>query len=174
MTPARRYRFSDRFIRVATTALLIAMGVLVAGGFALGFASDAVPGEAGETLGAVAAGVVVGGVLVPLAIAAVLGGEAVKAGAGFLGLGLVVGVAGIAFGSIEGARDLLGAWAPLALWGGLLLLVGCAAGFWLAGRRAGVPQWLQLPILGSPRLPVSPRTRHRADAEPGAEPDRDR
>lgn len=166
MTPARRYRFSDRFIRVATTVLLIAMGALVAAGFALGFASDGVEGEAGEVLGAVAAGLVIGGVLVPLAVAAVLGGEAVKAGSGFLGLGLVVGIAGVAFGSVDGTRALLGAWAPLVFWGGMVLIAGCAAGFWLVGRRAGVPQWLQLPVLGSPRLPVPRRSRHRADPEP--------
>src|SRR3954470_2914793 len=79
------YRFSERFIAVTTRVLIAVLLGLVAVGFILGFISDGVSGEAGELLGTIAISLILAGFLLPLLVAAILGGEAITAGGGLIG-----------------------------------------------------------------------------------------
>ena len=137
--PRGRYRFSDGFIRVATAVLLITVGEAMSNG---------------------AVFLIVGGFVLPLLIAAILGGEAIAPGAGLLGFGLIAGLALFALMQAEYFRDLVGPWAPGALWGGLALMIMSGIGFWLVGRAAKVPMWLQAPVPGSPRVYVQGESEH--------------
>ncbi|MDN4615328.1 hypothetical protein P5G50_12810 [Leifsonia sp. F6_8S_P_1B] len=165
--PEGRYRFSDRFIKRWTAILLVAMGVIVVAGFVMGFLSDEVSGEAGETLANAAIAVVVAGFVLPLMVAAILGGEALKPGAGFIGFGLILGVLLLATTLAEATRGFYGSWAPAAFWAGVVLIVGCGIGFWLVGFAAKVPMWLQLPFLGSPRVYTQGESERPGDANLG-------
>jgi len=165
--PKGRYRFSDRFIKRATAVLLIAMGVIVVAGFVLGFVSDEVSGEAGEQLANAAIVVVVAGFVLPLLVAAVLGGEAIKAGAGVIGFGLILGLVLVATTIAEATRAFYGSWALLAFIVGLVLLVGCAVGFWVVGFAARVPMWIQAPFIGSPRAYVRGESERTGDVNVG-------
>lgn len=162
--PAGTFRFSDRFIQMATTILMTFMLVSVAAGFIIGPMSDNVPGEAGDALGNTAGALVIGGLVVPLLLAAVLGGEAIRAGAGIIGFFLIVGMLAAVAGSTELGQEMLGrAWTPWAFWGGSALMVLAVAGFWIVGWIARVPMWIQAPFLGSPRLVVRGSSGNRAD-----------
>jgi hypothetical protein len=157
------YRFSRRFIRVITTVLV---GVLLLGlvlGVVLGIVSDGLEGDAGETMSTVALGIVIAAFGIPLLVGAVLGGEAIARGAGVVGFLLVVGIASTAAASVADIAEGLGpAWQPALFWGGIALMALAVIGFWIIGFVAKVPMWLQLPILGSPRLVVQ-----RGDEERG-------
>jgi phosphotransferase system glucose/maltose/N-acetylglucosamine-specific IIC component len=165
--PKGRYRFSDRFIKRATTTLLVAMGVIVVAGFVLGFVSDGVSGEAGEQLANTAIVVVVAGFVLPLLIAAILGGESLKRGAGVIGFGLIVGLLLVATTLAESTRAFYGSWAVAAFWVGVALLVLGVVGFWLVGSAARVPMWLQLPFIGSPRVYTQGESERPGDANVG-------
>jgi hypothetical protein len=84
VTSTGRYRLSNRFIRVATIALLASMGVLVATGFTMGFLSDNVEGAASDALENAAVVVIMGGCILPVLIAAILGGKQPKPVPAFL------------------------------------------------------------------------------------------
>lgn len=153
--PAGTYRFSDRFIKTATTVLIALMLVSVIAGFIIGPLSDTVDGEAGDALGITAAVLVIGGLVVPLLLAAVLGGEAIRAGAGIIGFFLIAGLFAAVAGSTELGLDLLGsAWTPWAFWCGVALMALSVIAFWIVGWIARVPMWLQGPFIGSPRVVV--------------------
>lgn len=161
---AGRYRFSGRFIGWTTTVLMVSMIGMVAAGFIVGFYSDSVEGESGDILGMVAVALIIGGLTLPLLIAAVLGGEAIRKGAGAIGFFLMVGMFATVAGSTELGRKLLGPdWTPWAVPGGTALMIIAVVSFWIVGWIAKVPMWIQDPILGSPRLYVRPGrpTRHR-------------
>ncbi|HSO90778.1 MAG TPA: hypothetical protein VLR70_06490 [Arthrobacter sp.] len=127
----------------------------ITAGLIIGPLSSKVAGEAGDALGNAAIALIIGGTVVPLLLAAVLGGEAIRAGAGFIGFFLIVGLLAATAGSTELGLELLGpVWAPWALWGGIALMALAVAGFWIVGWIARVPMWLQAPFLGSPRVIV--------------------
>jgi hypothetical protein len=161
--PTGRYRLSDRFIRRATAVLLTVMGVAVATGLVLGLVSDTLDGDAAETLGNLGGSLVIGGLIVPLLAAAILGGEAIKAGGGFLGFGLVLGVALVALVPTVEALDVLGAYRVPLYWAGWVLIVGCTVGFFVIGFIAKVPMWLRAPFLDSPRIYLQGRSDRDGD-----------
>ncbi len=131
------------------------MLVSIAAGFIIGPLSDNVAGEAGDALGMVAAALVIGGLAVPLLLAAVLGGEAIRAGAGVIGFFLIVGMFAAAAGGSGLGQELLGpVWTPWAFWGGIALMVLAGGSFWIVGWIARVPMWIQAPFFGSPRVVV--------------------
>ena len=102
--------------------------------------------------------------MLPLLLAAVLGGEAIRAGGGLIGFLLIVGMLAAVAGGTELGRELLGrAWTPWALWGGTALMALATAGFWIAGWIARVPMWLQGPFPGSPRVVVRGSSDNPAD-----------
>jgi hypothetical protein len=111
------------------------------------------------------ASLILGGIVLPLLIAAVLGGEAIRAGGGVVGFFFIAGLFTIIAGENELGQEMIGpVWAPWALWGGGALMVLGGAGFWIIGWIAKVPMWIQAPFLGSPRVdmrgrPETPRTR---------------
>jgi hypothetical protein len=149
------YRFSRRVINVTTGVLVAAMLAGLVTGIALGVASDGVEGDAGETLSTVALWIVVGSFLVPLAVAAVLGGEAIKRGGGLVGALLMVGITATAVSRVGDVVDVIGAgWSDVLFWGGIVVMALAVAAFWIVGWVAKVPMWLQLPMLGSPRIVV--------------------
>lgn len=162
--PTGMFRFSDRFIKTATTVLITVMLVSIAAGFIIGPLSDNVAGEAGDALGLTAGALIIGGLVVPLLLGAVLGGEAIRAGAGFIGFFLIVGMFAVVAGSTELGQEMLGpVWTPRAFWGGSALMVVAGASFWIVGWFARVPMWLQAPFRGSPRLIVRGSSENPAD-----------
>ncbi|MDI3213409.1 hypothetical protein [Arthrobacter sp. AL12] len=119
--PDGTFRFSDRFIKMATT------------------------------------------VLVSL-LAAVLGGEAIRAGGGFIGFFLILGMLAAVAGGTELGQEMLGrTWTPWAFWGGTALMALAVGSFWIVGWIARVPMWLQAPVLGSPRVVVRGSSENPAD-----------
>jgi hypothetical protein len=110
---------------------------------------------------------VVAGFVLPLLVAAILGGEALKPGAGFIGFGLILGLLLVATTIAEATRAFYGSWAVAAFWIGIVLLVGCGIGFWLVGFAAKVPMWLQLPFIGSPRVYTQGESERPGDANVG-------
>ena len=162
--PAGTFRFSDRFIKTATTIISTVMVVSVIAGFIIGPLSSKVAGEAGDALGTAAIALIIGGTVVPLLLAAVLGGEAIRAGGGFIGFFLIAGMLAATAGGTELGLELLGrAWAPWALWSGVAMMVLAGAGFWIIGWIARVPMWLQAPFPGSPRVIVRGSSDNPAD-----------
>jgi hypothetical protein len=150
-----RYRFSDRFIRVTTWWLIGVMVVSIGLGFLLGAISYGLEGDARDVLSVVAVWLVFGGIGLPLLTAAVLGGEAIKRGGGVIGFFLIVGLGSTAATSAGDVAEALGpVWQPVLFWGGIGLMALSGAGFWIIGHLAGVPMWIQAPMLGSPRLMV--------------------
>ncbi|TFV95384.1 hypothetical protein [Orlajensenia leifsoniae] len=157
------YRFTPRFISVTTRVLMGVLLGMVALGFILGFISDGVAGEAGETLGTIALGLILGGFLLPLLVAAVLGGEAIMAGGGIIGFLLIVGLVMTAAGSTEIGRDFVGdEWMPGLFSGGIILSVLAVAGFWVIGWIMKVPMW----ILGSRRTYQRTDAAESTDVDP--------
>ncbi|MET4096597.1 hypothetical protein ABIB51_003551 [Arthrobacter sp. UYCu712] len=115
--PTGTYRFSDRFIKTTTPVLITVMLVSIAAGFIIGPLSDNVAGESGDVLGLVAAALIIGGLALPLLLAAVLGGEAIRAGAGIIGFFPIVGMFAAAAGNSELGQEMLGpVWTPWAFW----------------------------------------------------------
>jgi hypothetical protein len=162
--PTGTFRFSERFINTTTTVLIVVMCVMLAGGFILGFVGDNFDGELRVVLGNVAVASILGGIVLPLLIAAVLGGEAIRAGGGALGFFLIAGLFATVAGSNELGQEMLGpVWTPWALWGGAALMVLAGAGFWIIGWIAKVPMWIQAPFVGSPRVYVRGSSRNPAD-----------
>lgn len=162
--PAGTFRFSGRFIKTATTVLTTVMVVSITAGFIIGPLSSKVAGAAGDALFTAAIALIAGGVVLPLLLAAVLGGEAIRAGGGFIGFFLIVGMFAATAGSTELGLEVLGrAWAPWTLWGGVAMMVLAAAGFWIVGWIARVPMWLQAPFRGSPRVIVRGSSDNPAD-----------
>jgi hypothetical protein len=148
------YRFSDEFMSRGTNILLVSMFVMVGSGFLLWFLADNFSDGATRDGPAItAACLLIGGVTLPLLISGVLGGEAIRKGAGVIGFCLVMGIFASALGANEMGKDLLGpegaAW---ALWGGIAAVVTAGAGFWIVGWIAKVPMWIQGPELGAPRM----------------------
>lgn len=161
--PLGGYRFSGRFISVATALLLIVMGVTVVGGFVLGTFSDSIEGMEPEAVVDLAGMVIVAGVLIPLLLAAILGGEAIRRGGGFVGFGLVLGIGLVTALPTVDAFEVLGPWRIPLIWVGAGLIVLSGLGFWALGRAAGVPMWLQAPVVGSPRVYVQGRSERAGD-----------
>lgn len=161
--PKGTYRFSDRFIKRATVSIVVTAVVLIAAGVTLGIVSDSVSGRAGELLSTLGAVVAVGGVVVPLLAAAVLGGEAIKKGAGLLGLGLVLGVLSASAASMEKVATWLGGWQPTVFWAGVAVIVISCVAFLAAGWIAKVPMWFGAPMLGSPRVYIRGHSHNTAD-----------
>jgi hypothetical protein len=81
--------------------------------------------------------VVVFGIVGPLLAAAVLGGESIRRGGGFIGVlvtaGLVAGASGDGFGI------------PWLMWSGGIALGLGIVGFWVIGWIAKVPMYIGLP-----------------------------
>jgi hypothetical protein len=105
----------------------------------------------------------------PLLAGAVLGGNAIRRGEGWIGLGFFLGFVGVSvdpalgplwFGPVAGIAIVVA---------GVLLLLLSGIGFWIIGWKVKVPMWLQLPTFGSPRLYV----RGRPDDFDGGDENRD-
>ncbi|MET1153837.1 hypothetical protein [Arthrobacter sp.] len=166
--PARRpdgtFRFSDRFIKMATTVLITFMLVSVTAGFVTGALSDTVDRGARDALVIAAGALIIGGFVLPLLLAAVLGGEAIRAGGGFIGFFLIAGLLAAVAGGTELGQEMLGRdWTPWAFWGGIALMGLATGSFWIVGWIARVPMWLQAPVLGSPRVVVRGSSDNPAD-----------
>ena len=154
-TPGNPYRYSARFIRVWTRILCTILIVFpIAGIFLLTSSNSPDPQPVGMFL-------LVAGLVVPLLVGAVLGGNAIRRGGGWVGLLFFLGFAGAAAGLILANVGIMVA--------GFVVLVISGVGFWIIGAKSGVPMWLQLPMFGSPRLYV----RGKADPEQGGDPSRD-
>lgn len=152
---AGTYRLTGRFIKITTTVLIVVMLGAIVVGFIIGLLSDNFDGDTGDTLQGVAGGLVIGGIMLPLLIAAILGGEAIKRGGGVVGFFLIVGMFSLVAGTTDLGKELIAPeWLPLAVWGGGGLMVLSVAGFWVIGWIAKVPMWLQAPMIGSPRVYV--------------------
>ena len=153
--PDGTFRFSDRFIKMATTVLVSFMLVSVIAGFIVGALSDTVDRDAQDALVTAAGALIIGGIMLPLLLSAVLGGEAIRAGGGVVGFFLILGLLAAVAGGTELGQEMLGrAWTPWAYWGGIALMALATGGFWIMGWIARVPMWLQAPVLGSPRVVV--------------------
>jgi len=162
--PDGTFRFSGRFIKMATTVLVSFMLVSVIAGFVLGALSDTVARDARDDLVTAAGTLIIGGITLPLLLAVVLGGEAIRAGGGFIGLFLILGMLAAVAGGTELGQEMLGrTWTPWALWGGIALMALATASFWIVGWIARVPMWLQGPFLGSPRVIVRGSSDNPAD-----------
>jgi len=114
-------------------------------GIALGFASDS--DWAPEWLGEVAVATLLGGVLVPLFIAAVLGGEAITRGGGIVGALLTFGIVAAAVGNTLER--------PGLMYAGCAALVVSVLGFFFMGWRAGVAMDVGGTPVGKRRPPKS-------------------
>ncbi|WP_431279976.1 hypothetical protein [Leifsonia poae] len=159
------YRFSDKFISVTTTILITVMLVMIAAGFILGFVSDSLDSDAADVASSVAIWLIIGGIALPLLIAAVLGGEAIRAGGGIIGFLLIVGLFATVAGSTEMGQDALGpVWSSWAFWGGITMMALAVLGFFVIGWIAKVPMWLQAPVIGSPRVYVRGSSDSATDA----------
>jgi hypothetical protein len=165
--PVGGYRFSNRFISVVTALILLVMGVTVVGGFVLGTFSDSIEGMEPEDVVDLSGVIIVAGFLVPLLIAAILGGEAIRRGGGLVGFGLILGVGLFTALPTLDMFEFLGAWRIPLIWIGAGLIVVSGVGFWLLGRAAGVPMWLQAPVVGSPRVYVQGRSEKQGDVNLG-------
>lgn len=134
--PARvnPYRFSPAFIRRMTVALCIAIVVVPSAGIVYGLTlgSDYEPWQ-----GAIATGLLIGGFVVPLVTAAVLGGEAIRRGGGFVGF---LFAAGLIAGPPGSVLDI--PW--LAVVGYVALGLGVAL-FFVIGFMSKVPMWIGTP-----------------------------
>ena len=162
--PDGTFRFSDRFIKLATIVLVTIMVVSVSAGFIMGTLSDAAVGRAQDDLITAAGALIIGGFMLPLLLAAVLGGEAIRAGGGFIGFFLILGMMAAVAGGTELGQEMLGrAWTPWAVWGGVAMMAFATGGFWIIGWIARVPMWLQAPGLGSPRVVVRGSSDNPAD-----------
>ena len=132
--PTGKFRFSDRFISRMTVILCIAIVVLPGIGIAYGITLD---GGYEPWQGAIATGLTIGGFAVPLIAAAVLGGEAIRRGGGFVGFlfaaGLIAGPTGLVLGI---------PWIAIA--GFVALAAGCIL-FFVIGFAAKVPMWIGTP-----------------------------
>ena len=134
MTPRHDngFRFRETFIkrwtRVLTWSLVIVFG---GGGVLFGI------GEAGwlpEWVAGVGALMMLPGLVIPLLIAAILGGESIARGGGIVGIMLIYGIGATVYGKSEHVG-----WAFST---GLSSLVLSVAGFWVMGWFAGVPMYI--------------------------------
>jgi hypothetical protein len=102
--------------------------------------------------------------VLPLLLSGILGGEAIRPGAGFIGFFLIVGMFATVAGSTELGQELLGpVWTPWAYLGGIALMVLAGGSLWIVGWIARVPMWLQAPFQGSPRVIVRGSSENPAD-----------
>ena len=117
-----------------TVILCIAIVVLPGIGIAYGITLD---GGYQPWQGAIATGLTIGGFAIPLIAAAVLGGEAIRRGGGFVGFlfaaGLIAGPTGLVLGI---------PWIAIA--GFVALAAGCIL-FFVIGFAAKVPMWIGTP-----------------------------
>jgi hypothetical protein len=128
------YRFSPQFIRRMTVILCIAIVVIPGAGIAYGLTlgSDYEPWQ-----GAIATGLLIGGFGVPLLAAAVLGGEAIRRGGGFVGFLFAAGLIGGPTGSTLGIP-----WLAIA---GYVALGVSVVLFFVIGFASKVPMWIGTP-----------------------------
>ncbi|MDJ0336016.1 hypothetical protein QMG83_12345 [Salinibacterium sp. G-O1] len=129
--PAYRYRFSARTIRNWTKVLTAAVFIVPVAGLIYGSTLDSSPEPWQELL---VQGLLYGGIVVPLLIAAVLGGEAIWPGGGFIGALFVAGLIGGSLGVGNGIQ-----W--LAITGFVAAVLG-VGGFFAIGFAAKVPMWI--------------------------------
>jgi len=141
------FRYSPRFIRGWTIALIAILIVFPVVGIALLASSDSPdPQPVGLAL-------VIVGVAGPILVSAILGGNAIRRGGGWVGLVFTLGFAGVVAGPfMTDAAVPFGVAVTII---GTVMLVAGVAGFFVIGSKAGVPMWIQAPMLGSPRLYLS-------------------
>ena len=128
------YRFSPGFIRRMTIVLCVAIVVVPSAGFVYGatLGSDYAEWQSNLALGLIAVGFAG-----PLIAAAVLGGEAIRRGGGFVGFLFAAGLIGGPTGSVFHIG-----W--LAIAGYIALGLGCVL-FFVIGFAAKVPMWIGTP-----------------------------
>ena len=147
----KNYRYTDRFIQLATNWLVAYIFIGTAAGIGMGMLGDVLfnnsnfgyktPGWYAVT----AVCVTISGVALPLIVGAWLGATAINKYAGPVGLLLVLGIGATTFGKVvEGQSMWLGI--------GVGTIIVSTALFFYIGLQAKVPIWLQLPILRSPRV----------------------
>ncbi|WP_354566681.1 hypothetical protein [Glaciihabitans sp. UYNi722] len=138
------YRYSMVFINRMTGVLIIVMLACIGGAFAVG----AIGGDdAPAWVEPLAIGVLIGGIGLPLLIAAWLGGSSLHRYGGWAGALLIVGMA------LGVTGQLMEIWTWFWIGAGIDAL--CVLVFFYLGFLAKVPMWLQLPIIGSPRFYLS-------------------
>ena len=154
---ANNYRMSAEQIQKITNRLIILLFVGLGLGFILGIIGSSVFGsEFPLWYTILTIGIAASGVIVPLLVSAWLGGQAIRRGGGFVGLLLIVGGGLLVTGNaIENT--------PL-FWTGVGVTILAGLLFFYIGIQAKVPIWLQLPILGSPRLYVRNKPTKKDDA----------
>jgi hypothetical protein len=141
------FRYSDRFIRIWTIVLIAVLVVFPVVGVILLASSDSPdPQPVGLTL-------VITGIAGPILVGAILGGNAILKGGGWIGVVFTLGFAGVVAGPVM-ASLLSPFGVPITVAGGILLALG-GVGFWVIGFKAKVPMWIQAPTFGSPRLYVT-------------------
>jgi hypothetical protein len=172
-TTGNAYRYTDRFIRTWTIVLVGVLIVFPVVGIILLASSDSPdPQPVGLAL-------LIVGVAGPILTGAVLGGNAIARGGGWVGLAFTLGFAGLVAGMVGSGSD-PALWTPIAIAGGVVLALSCV-GFFVIGYRSGVPMWLQAPFFGSPRLVLTrgagtprdgsaPHGRHSSDDEQAGSP----
>lgn len=125
------YQFSSTFIRRMTVVLCIAIVVLPIAGFIYGATLGS---DYEEWQSAIALTLIVGGFGLPLLAAAVLGGEAIRRGGGFVGLLFTLGLIGGPTGSTFGIG-----WLAVA---GYIALGLSVILFFVIGFASKVPMWI--------------------------------
>jgi hypothetical protein len=144
------YRYSDKFIKVATGILIAWIFVGLALGLTMGALGDVIYADTDVPAWytAIAIGLCISSVGLPLLVGGWLGAQALNKYGGPVGLLLFLGIGATAFGStIEGQSM----WAGI----GVAAIVVSVLLFFYLGFKAKVDMWLQLPILNSPRLYVA-------------------
>jgi MFS family permease len=125
---------------------------LAGGGLALHEALDVEEGSGTEKLlmGVVIVGLAVGALAVVgvIYIAAYMGGQSLHRRGGIIGVALATWL----LGGWWPATQIGGALGHLLLWGVFAVLI---AAFYVMGRKAKVPMWVQAPVPGSPRAYVT-------------------
>jgi len=144
------YRFSDKFIKVMTGWLIAWIFIGTGLGFGLGalgdvfFATDYGPEVPGwYTIMAIS--FAISGVALPLIVGAILGAMAINKYAAPVAILLLAAIGSYTYGKLVDGQ---GIWMLYGIIGGIVAI----ALFFYIGFQAKVPIWLQLPVLGSPRL----------------------
>ena len=128
------FRFSPTFIRRITVILCITIVALPAAGFIYGATLGT---DYAEWQSNLALALIIGGFVVPLVGASVLGGEAIRRGGGFVGLLFAAGLIAGPTGSVVGIQ-----W--LAVVGYVALGLGVIL-FFVIGFLSKVPMWIGTP-----------------------------
>jgi hypothetical protein len=148
----KNYRYTDKFIKRMTIAMVSLVFIGPAIGFGLGALGDVIftngySPEVPSWYTIMAISFVASGIALPLIIGAWVGAMAVNKYAGPLGLLLVFGLGASSYGISQGH--------VMWTWIGIGAMLLSTILLFYVGLKAKVPIWLQLPILYSPRFYIT-------------------